>query len=88
MVSERIESFLIFMGMKDITVQNSPKLRLEDVPRDIYQAKFHVYQTSGTEHSGRFSITRDPRVLLPVIKSLCGVELKDDLNHGFIVRKR
>ena len=86
-VSERIENFLIFMGMKDITVQNSPKLRIEDVPRDIYDAKFHVYQTSGTEHSGRFSITRDPRVLLPVIKSLCGVGLKDNYNHGFVVVK-
>ena len=86
-VSERIENFLIFMGMKDITVQNSPKLRLEDVPKDIYQAKFQIYQTSGTEHTGRFSITRDPRVLLPVMKSLCGIELKDDHNHGFVVMK-
>ena len=87
-VNERIERFLIFMGLKDITVQNSPKLRLEEVPKEIYQTKFQIYQTSGTEHSGRFSITRDPRVLLPIIKSLCGIELKDNLNYGFIVRKR
>lgn len=87
-VNERIDNFLIFMGLKDITVQNSPKLRPKDVPEDIYNSKFRIYQTSGTVHSGPFSITRDPRVLLPVIQSLCGVELKDNLNHGFIVMKR
>lgn len=86
-VSERIDNFLIFMGLKDITVQNSPKLKLENLPEDIYKAKFRIYQTSGTEHSGRFSITRDPRVLLPVIQSLCGVTLKDNQNQGFVVRK-
>lgn len=87
-VGERIDNFLIFMGLKDITVQNSPKLRLDDVPEDIFRTKFQIYQTSGTEHSGRFSITRDPRVLLPVIKSLCGIELKENHNHGFMVVKR
>ena len=86
-VNERIDNFLIFMGLKDITVQNSPKLRLDDVPENIFKAKFQIYQTSGTEHSGRFSITRDPRVLLPIIKSLCGVKLKDNQNHGFVVMK-
>ena len=84
LINERIDNFLIFMGLKDITVQNSPKLRLDDVPEDMYKAKFQIYQTSGTEHSGRFSITRDPRVLLPVIQSLCGVELKDSRNYGFM----
>jgi len=84
-INERIDNFLIFMGLKDITVQNSPKLRLEDdVPEDIFKAKFRVYQTSGTVHSGRFSITRDPRVLLPVIQSLCGIQLKENQNHGFM----
>lgn len=63
-------------------------IRLEDVPKDIYQAKFQIYQTAGTEHSGRFSITRDPRVLLPVIKSLCGVALEENHNQGFVVRKQ
>ena len=87
-INERINNFLIFMGLKDITVQNSPKLSIQDVPPEIFTAKFHVYQTSGTVHSGRFSITRDPRVLLPVIKSLCGIELKDNFNHGFVVIKR
>ena len=84
-ISERINNFLIFMGMKDLAVQNSPELQLDEALKDALRTKIRTYQTSGAEHTGRHGITQDPRILLPVIKALCGMELKDNNNHGFMV---
>ena len=83
-VSERINNFLIFMGMKDMTVQNSPQLQLDKILKDTFQTRIRTFQTSSVEHTGRHGITQDPRILLPVIQALCGMELKDNNNHGFM----
>ncbi len=83
-ISQRINNFLIFMGMKDLAVQNSPELQLSKSLREALQTKIRTFQTSSVEHTGRHGITQDPRILLPVIKSLCGIQLKDNNNHGYM----
>ena len=51
-ISERINNFLIFMGMKDLAVQNSPELQLDKALKDALQTKIRTYQTSGAGHTG------------------------------------
>ena len=86
-LTERIERFFIFMGLKDMAVQNTPEVDKEDIPDEIFRAKFKVIQTTGTEHTGRHGITQDPRIQLPLLSALCGRELKDEFNYGYLVRK-
>ena len=86
-LTERIERFFIFMGLKDMAVQNTPEVDKEDIPEDIFKAKFKIIQTTGTEHTGRHGITQDPRIQLPVLSALCGLELKDEFNYGYVVRE-
>ncbi len=80
---DRIEKFYVFMGLRDSTVKGSPKLDKKDIPEGLYENKVITIQTSSAEHTGKDGITQDPRIFLPLIRALCGIELKDDLNHGY-----
>ncbi len=80
----RLEHFYIFMGLRDSTVRRSPVLKKGELPHELYSHKVKVIQTSSAEHTGKDGVTQDPRILLPIIKILCGSELKDDYNHGYI----
>lgn len=80
----RVERFYIFMGLRDSTVRRSPILNNEGLPDEIYSNKVKVIQTSSAEHTGKDGVTQDPRILLPIIKTLCGIKLTDDYNHGYI----
>ncbi|MBL7131737.1 MAG: hypothetical protein ISS45_10140 [Candidatus Omnitrophica bacterium] len=82
-----IEKFYIFMGLRDGTVGGSPKLDKAGLQRELYEDRVKVIQTSSAEHSGKDGITQDPRLFLPTIKVLCGIELKDNYNRGYIYRK-
>ncbi len=82
-----IDKFFVFMGLRDSTVKGSPKLDEGGIPEDIYEEKVKIIQTSSAEHSGKNGITQDPRLFLPIIRILCGIELEDDHNYGYIYRK-
>lgn len=84
---ERVEKFFILMGLKDFTVRISPKLDKDGIDENKYNEVVKVIQTSSAEHSGKNGITQDPRLLLPMVKILCGIEIKDDFNRGYIYRK-
>ncbi|UCB56848.1 MAG: hypothetical protein JSV30_06555 [Candidatus Omnitrophota bacterium] len=84
---EKIDKFYVFMGLRDSTVKSSPKLKKDGISEDLYEEKVKIIQTASAEHSGKDGITQDPRLFLPIIKILCGIELKDDFNHGYIYRK-
>jgi len=81
-----LDIFYVFMGLKDAVVKGSPKLRKEGVPEELCH-KIKTIQTSSADHSGKDGITQDPRVILPILKILCGIEIKDDYNYGYIYRK-
>ena len=83
----RLEKFYVLMGLKDSTVKSSPKLKKEGIKQQEYDEKVKILQTSSAEHSGENGITQDPRVFLPVFKILCGIELIDSFNHGYIYMK-
>lgn len=82
----RIEKFYVFMGLRDAVVKGSPKLNLDGIVEDI-RKKVKVIQTSSADHSGKDGITQDPRIFLPIIKVLCGIELEDNFNYGYIYIK-
>jgi hypothetical protein len=82
----KIDKFYVLMGLRDFTVRESPKLNREGIPDDIFDGKVKTIQTFSAEHSNKDGITQDPRILLPMLKILCGIELKDDYNYGYIFR--
>ncbi len=82
-----VDKFYVLMGLRDSVVKGSPKLNKDGIPEVLYEEKVKTIQTSSAEHSGKDGITQDPRLFLPVIKILCGIEMKDDYNYGYIYRK-
>jgi len=78
-----IEKFYVFMGMQDLAVMKSPKLNKKGMSKTLYNTKVKIFQTSSAKHSGKDGITRDPRIFLPIIKVLCGVQLRDNFNYGY-----
>jgi len=78
-----IEKFYVFMGMRDLAVMKSPKLNKQGVPSKLYKSKVKIMQTSSARHSGEDGITQDPRIFLPIIKILCGIQLRNNFNYGY-----
>ena len=81
-----IDNFYVLMGLRDSVVKGSPKLDLSNVVRNMSE-KVKVIQTSSAEHSRGHGITQDPRLFLPTVKILCGIELEDNFNYGYINKK-
>lgn len=84
---ERLNKFYIFMGLRDDTVMGSPKLKKDDIPKELYDEKVKIFQTTGAKHTNKDGVTQDARIFLPIIKVLCGIELVDNNNYGYIYRK-
>jgi hypothetical protein len=85
---QRINKFYIFMGLLDSTVKGSPKLDKDGISEELYKEKVKTpLQTASAEHTGKAGITQDPRIVLPLIKILCGIELVDNFNYGYVFRK-
>jgi hypothetical protein len=81
-----VGSFYVLMGLRDAVVKGSTKLDLTDIDENVSK-KVSIIQTSSADHSNEDGITQDPRLFLPTIKILCGIELEDDWNRGYIYRK-
>lgn len=78
-----IERFYVFMGMRDLAVMKSPKLSKQGISSNFYKSKVKIIQTSSARHTGKDGITQDPRIFLPIIKVLCGIQLRDNFNYGY-----
>jgi len=81
-----VNSFWVLMGMKDLVVRGSPKLSSKDVSESLFDEKVRTLQIIGAEHTGGRSLTQDPRVILPVIKILCGLSLENNTSGGFSLK--
>lgn len=76
-----VSKFYDFMGLEDLVVKDSPKLNLEGIG-DSMRSKVETFQVAMAKHSGEAEITKDPRVILPILKILSGIELKNSYNKG------
>jgi hypothetical protein len=84
---DRLETFYVLMGLRDMVVRKSPMLKKDRVPEDIYKEKVKLYQATSDEHSGKDSITQDPRMVLRIIRICCGNPVVEDWNRGYIFKK-
>jgi len=76
-----VSSFYVFMGFRDFVVKGSPKLSVDGIDENL-RKKIKLFQIPFDEHTGEFEITQDPNTILPILKILCGIEIKDTLNRG------
>lgn len=84
---EAIDAFYVLMGLRDPVAGNSPKLKKDCIPAELYKEKVRLYQVPSAEHSGKDSITQDPRMVFRIIRVLCGDPLIEKGNKGYIHKK-
>lgn len=82
-----IEKFYIFMGLKDMVAGKSPKLSKEGIPAELYEEKVKIIQATSDEHTDKDGITQDPRMILSIIKVLCGIKLRSSGNKGYFFKR-
>ena len=76
-----VDRFYIFMGFRDFVVKGSPKLNVDGIDENL-RKKVKPFPIPFDGHMGEFEITQDPSTILPILKVLSGVEIKDNLNRG------
>lgn len=83
-----IEKLYIFMGLRDFVVRKGPKFDKTGMDKGYFDSKVKIVQIMSAEHTGKYGITQDPRVVLSLAKLLSGIEIKSTGNKGYIFRKK
>ena len=76
------------MGLRDLVVRKGPKFDKTGMDKGYFDSKVKIVQVMSAEHTGKYGITQDSRVVLPLVKLLSGIEIKSTGNKGYIFRKK